>query len=164
MLLLLLLLGLTAVPVRLSVAATARETPTSPPGAKKQEGIAAAKTMILQARQRAMETVTTEGFTPPTSPAKSQSDGISAANQMIEKAKNYARQSLSPVKSPAPARSVAYIPPAADDITGFLRSLDMEKYVAWMQSQGIRSLAELRECNPSLAAMKQEPNSHCHTD
>ena len=80
--------------------------------------------MILQARQRAMETVASVS---PKSPGSGSStvDGITAANEMIAKARAYARASTSPVKSPAPA--VAYVAPAGDDLTGFLRTLDMEK-------------------------------------
>lgn len=139
--------------------------------------------MILQARQRAMETVASMS---PKSPGSGSStvDGITAANEMIAKARAYARASTSPVKSPAPA--VAYVAPAGDDLTGFLRTLDMEKvrrpnpsplspptpnptplpnpcpryekkkYVPGIRTQGITSLTELRECNPTLADMKND--------
>ena len=127
----------------------------SPPGQARNSGIAAANDMIAKARALAEETVRAESASrsPMASPGKSAIDGINAANEMIQKARAAARAttSVSPMK---PIGN--YISPAKDDLTGFFRSLDMERYVPWMQAQGIKSLADLRECNPSLQDMKND--------
>merc|ERR1712159_617019 len=49
-----------------------------------------------------------------------------------------------------------FLPAAGDDLTAFMRALEMEEYVPNLQSQAIFSVGDLRECNLTEQDLKDE--------